>query len=546
MRTVKLMLFVLLVIVAYSSTGAETFRFTASADNRIHEEGNGPRWEWVLDEMTRLVGDEGVFHIMPGDFDYPGMTDASLKARFGSDVIWYPVVGNHELDFESKLDDFQWVVDAYPGLPYIVNSGPAGCKTTTYSFDYGNAHFVALNEYYDGSSDKGTNGDIVKELYDWLAADLAANTKPAVFVIGHEPAYPQERHVGDSLDGYPTNRDKFWKLLNDEKVIAYICGHTHIYSAIRQAQTGQYQCDAFTWQVDCGNAGNPKKDEQTFMDVVVTDTDVTFGAWRGTESKPFTLAASWTADISSAAAGSPAPSQPHTKNFESSYTLGQPIGAHPDWYDGDDDDDDGPIVTSGIGVGGSVGLAPADNIFTWTASAFTWSKAGKVVIGMDFQTDGNAHFDDDRIGWTTSNTSTNSSKILGVRMDQSGGGCNIEGYWDGANAEDKRPGIVDLPALSPNAWYRLRAEFAGLTDTSAKINVKLWSLDAAGKTVALIAAGSISDTGTLGDDAPHSKYFNAKTIWPAYKNNTDAAASADNAYFEIVPMPAHTNSKLLY
>ena len=45
-------------------------------------------------------------------------------------------------------------------LPNIVNVGPAGCAETTYSFDYGNAHFVVLNEYFDGSSDVGADGEV--------------------------------------------------------------------------------------------------------------------------------------------------------------------------------------------------------------------------------------------------------------------------------------------------------------------------------------------------------------------------------------------------
>jgi hypothetical protein len=44
-------------------------------------------------------------------------------------------------------------------LPSIVNAGPPGCEETTYSFDYGDAHFVVLNEYYNGTSDRGTDGD---------------------------------------------------------------------------------------------------------------------------------------------------------------------------------------------------------------------------------------------------------------------------------------------------------------------------------------------------------------------------------------------------
>ncbi|MBN2136784.1 MAG: tandem-95 repeat protein [Sedimentisphaerales bacterium] len=305
MRTMRLISSILWIVLLLCLPAAgETFRFTATADNRPYDASNLSRWEWLLDEMTRLVGDEGVFHIMPGDFDYPGTTDASLKTQFGSDVIWYPVTGNHEAE---TPEDMTWVRSAYSGLPYIVNTGPTNCETTTYSFDYGNAHFVAINEYYTGTADVGADGDVVQELYDWLAADLAANTKPAIFVIGHEPAYPQYAHVGDSLDGHPANRDRFWKLLNDEKVTAYFCGHTHWYSALQQSQTGDYPCEAFTWQIDCGNAGNPREAEQTFIDITVTDTDVTFVVWQGIEDSAYSVRESWTVDIPLVAASNPLP-----------------------------------------------------------------------------------------------------------------------------------------------------------------------------------------------------------------------------------------------
>jgi hypothetical protein len=303
----KVLVLVLLVSFVSNLAGAETFRFTASVDNRPVQPENIPRWEWLLDQITANVGDEGVFHIMPGDIDPPWTTDASLKTQFGPDVVWYPVVGNHEAE---TPEDMTWIREAFSSLPYVVNSGPSGCGTTTYSFDYGNAHFVAINEYYDGTSDTGTDGDVVDALYNWLVDDLANNTKPAVFVIGHEPAYPEYAHVGDSLDGHPANRDRFWKLLNDEKVIAYLCGHTHWYYA---KQVDGDDWEPFTWQIDCGNAGNPREAAQTFVDVTVTNTDVTFTAWQGTQGNPYTIRESWTVDIPEVAvAHSPSPADGQT------------------------------------------------------------------------------------------------------------------------------------------------------------------------------------------------------------------------------------------
>jgi hypothetical protein len=207
------------------------------------------------------------------------------------------------------------------------------------------------------------------------------------------------------------------------------------------------------------------------------------------------------------------------------------VGAHPDWYDGGG----GPVATAGSGVAGSVGLGSAGAIFTWTAHPFDWNAPDfqGVNFQADFQTDGSSHFDDDRIGWMITDSSTSSSNIFGLQLDPGGSGYDIEGYWDGASA-DRRPHIVDLPALSANTWYRFRADITKLTATSASIDVTLTELDASGNPVGVVASGSIADTSTLGADAPNSKYFTASAIWPAYKNYTAAAAPADNACYELV------------
>jgi hypothetical protein len=135
-------------------------------------------------------------------------------------------------------------------LPNIVNSGPANGVETNYSFDYGDAHFTVINEYYDGTSDTATDGDVPDALHNWLNNDLSNTLQPIKFVIGHEPAFPQVdeqsgrlRHGDDSLNAHEANRDRFWQTLVDWGVIAYICGHTHNF--------GVYLYNG-VWQIDVG------------------------------------------------------------------------------------------------------------------------------------------------------------------------------------------------------------------------------------------------------------------------------------------------------
>lgn len=281
----------LLLLIPQQGT-ADPFSFAVTADMRGYS-GTGiydtSRYFRGVCEAIAIVG-PGAFMVSPGDIDPPASVKWTLEQHIDSTYTWYTVVGNHELPgagIESYPgSNMDWLRNYNTGgnsLPNIVNVGPPGCRETTYSFDYQNAHFVVLNEYYDGSSDTGTDGDVVDALYNWLADDLAATTKQHIFVFGHEPAYPQpdadngrSRHIGDSLNKYPARRDRFWELLRDQGVVAYFCGHTHSYSAVRI--DGVWQLDAAHCR-GAGDTGAPS----TFLIIRVTGDDlghVTFNAYR--------------------------------------------------------------------------------------------------------------------------------------------------------------------------------------------------------------------------------------------------------------------------
>jgi hypothetical protein len=92
------------------------------------------------------------------------------------------------------------------------------------------------------------------------------------------------RHVGDSLDQYPSNRNAFWALLDSYDVVAYLVGHTHRYS--------RYLKDD-VWQVDAAQArGTGQYD--TYIRVFVGDDDVTFHTYRSLYNGIFAQTDSWT------------------------------------------------------------------------------------------------------------------------------------------------------------------------------------------------------------------------------------------------------------
>jgi hypothetical protein len=217
--------------------------------------------------------------------------------------------------------------------------------------------------------------------------------------------------------------------------------------------------------------------------------------------------------------------------FNSGFALTQNVGAHADWYD----DGGGPVVTGGSGVGGSVGLAPAMNIFTWTAHPFSWNATEfrAVIVQMDFQSDSSAKFHDDRIGWMTTDSSVDSTNFFGIQLDnlQNGG---IATYWrDGSGTLIQTP-IVGLTGIKVNTWYRFTGEITKLTATSARINVSLVEMDASGNLTGTSITGTVNDTSVWPDGAPNANYFTAATMWPAYKNYDAIQGFADNAFFATI------------
>jgi len=282
---------------------AQSFHFTVTADMR----GYHSAFANVCQSINEELGGPGEFHISLGDIDNSIPSNRIVINRFfGHSFSWYPLVGNHEVE---TGDDMRWLRDEYdngnlartPIKDLTNQDGPTGTVRLNYTWDFGNAHFVALNQYWNGGINEGngtqlsgddtdTDGDVVPELLDWLAEDLAANTRPFVFVLGHEPAFPYHRHVGDSLDKYPHNRDAFWQLMEDYGVQVYLCGHTHYYSK----HQGDKNHIGNVWQLDAGNAGNNMGDGWTYFDIIVESDLATINVYRDFNTRNFVLADSIT------------------------------------------------------------------------------------------------------------------------------------------------------------------------------------------------------------------------------------------------------------
>lgn len=277
MRLTQL-LFLLFIVSTVHSQPRNSFSFVVAADMRKYTGVETKHFRGVCESLK--THEDISFLISPGDIDPPDSVYYTIQKYWDPNMVWYPVVGNHEAETPS---DMVWLRNFNKGgnsLPGIVNSGPASCLETNYSFDHKNTHFVILNQYCNDTCDDCTSGDINDFLYNWLKDDLQKTRKRNIIVLGHEPAYPlpdienqRFRHQGDCLNQYPENRDRFVKLLQDHEVRAYIFGHTHNYSVAKINDL---------WHVDVGHSRGigDMGARSTYIIINVSRKHVTYETYR--------------------------------------------------------------------------------------------------------------------------------------------------------------------------------------------------------------------------------------------------------------------------
>ena len=257
-----------------SASHADAFAFIIAGDMRSFTSGApaGKRYFDGACDAMQAVG-AGEFMITPGDGDPPGPIRAVIDRHLGSNYLWYPLTGNHETEKPATMT---WLRNwASNGIPHLVRRGPPGAEDTTFSFDYGNSHFVMLNEYYDGKLDnvRSVKQGFPDSSLKWLQEDLAATRQELIWIIGHKPieSLPdmdsgRVRHGNESVSTMPARLDKFLDVLKQYKVRAYLCGHTHNTSVTRVKGN--------MWQVDSGHArgGGDPGAPSTFVKIRVEGT----------------------------------------------------------------------------------------------------------------------------------------------------------------------------------------------------------------------------------------------------------------------------------
>jgi 3',5'-cyclic AMP phosphodiesterase CpdA len=192
----------------------EPFTFVVYGDNRSLPD----RHAAVVNRILADVGDRAAFLLNTGDLIGDGRDLAQWIPEFFGPaqplirrVCLYPVLGNHEGNsqfyfmFFDLPEDERW-----------------------YSFDYLDAHFIAL----DSNADMNPGS----EQYQWLVNDLVANRDATWKVVYlHHPPYTSGPHGGVSEDGVPHEkgvrhgRQHLAPLFASEEVDVVFAGHDHCY-----------------------------------------------------------------------------------------------------------------------------------------------------------------------------------------------------------------------------------------------------------------------------------------------------------------------------
>jgi hypothetical protein len=174
-------------------------------------------------DLWLLLGDNA--YTAGKDDEYQAGIFAPYRDTLRSVPLW-PCLGNHDGGSANSATQSGIYYDIFT-LPTMAQAGGVMSGTEAYfSYDYANAHFVALDSY---DSDRSTNGAMRR----WLRADLAANKQMWTIAYWHHPPHSRGSHDTDlERDGDKRCREMregICPTLEAGGADLILCGHSHAY-----------------------------------------------------------------------------------------------------------------------------------------------------------------------------------------------------------------------------------------------------------------------------------------------------------------------------
>lgn len=242
----------------------ESWSFCAFSDNR---DKTKPFIKAIKEIKEQTVNPEpkfpkADFAICNGDFDPVASNYSIWKTPEYAMPPLYLALGNHEYERPNDVSFFNdtWNSSNFPNIQF-------GDGIGNYYFDWKNVRMIIINPYSQyGSKD----GNINQKGRDWVESLITSSAKiDHVFIAFHEPVFPRNRHIGDSLDQFKDDRNAFWNMIvrHQDKVKAVFVSHTHTYNRMKVKDPMGPANDGVSfpneldgiYQIDTGAAGNGER-----------------------------------------------------------------------------------------------------------------------------------------------------------------------------------------------------------------------------------------------------------------------------------------------
>lgn len=177
------------------------------------DSGTGGQDQYDIANRIKAISPELGLH--SGDVIYPGGEAENFDPNYFvpynyilKNICIFPSIGNHDIVTNNGAP----YLDAF----FLPRNNPENTERY-YSFDYGNAHFIAL----DVVSSPYDNGSAQ---YNWLESDLANTNKTWKFAFFHYPPYSSSFHGSDL-----NVRRELSPLFEKYNVDMVFSGHDHDY-----------------------------------------------------------------------------------------------------------------------------------------------------------------------------------------------------------------------------------------------------------------------------------------------------------------------------
>jgi len=231
------------------------WRFVVTGDSRGQDNGVNTV---IMNELAKeIINSHADFVLFTGDlvngYNHQKELESQLKTWlqtmqpvYKAGIKVYAARGNHDVGKPPAAKAWNNV------LAYLPDNGPEDEKNLTYSVTHKNSLIIGLDQYINP---KRIN-------LPWLDAQLKTNTRPHIFVFGHEPAFKANHE--DCLGSSPEARNAFLESIEKAGGRTYFCGHDHFYAHATADNDGDPKNDIHQFIV--GTAGAPLRNWSPLYD----------------------------------------------------------------------------------------------------------------------------------------------------------------------------------------------------------------------------------------------------------------------------------------